>query len=978
MPSRVTQFESAQPESLPPLPTTGPRSRVEQFEGREPTPTDQFHRFQEQFIAAASSGPGNAPLAQITSAAMGLAAEPILDMFGPQAPLTDTIFNGTDNFGTRAVDAVIKLAPLAVGIGAGSVAFRVAGKIAAPLAADILSGAAAGVAGGAAEAVVRQRELAPSMVFGGVLGAAGGAVVGKLSKPGRELAKQYAGRPDVSRLPDINVLDETIPHVPVETLEILARRRADVADRARKSASEAFRRIVPAGGTKETVHPAVWRMARKEAATAARAIRSDTSLEGEGEAINRMFSRVLENVKNHELLQALKSVQSTYVTRLSVTLARDKKAFGTVGGQFADRILRNEELKDHMEGRLVDDVLRPLWRGVPKYEEELIDRVLHGEGGRLSNEGLSVVGRWREIADHWFKQGSELGLMEEVTAGHPAAIAAAGGSRFQATMVPAPEAGPIVRTIVQSAMGNVPKTVPLQYKANWVPYYIDRKAMGQLATKGNARRSAFLQKLVKDGEADNIREAERLLEELLEVPHAGTSLHIRSPFQHERQLALQLPRERNARVWMRRAAHDHARRLSQAKVWGPQDELFYEMKEQLKQQGGDVERLEKLFRVYVGRPPKGTGFEFAAAGRSARAASTVTLLGPRVGLLQFMQLANTAARTGIKTTAEAIVAGWRNPELRLASEEVGALLPSEHLLTTTEPVGRLGEWWIKFVTQMPRFDRAVRQVSALAGGLAAKDWAREYWRLAQADAASGTPSLAQRGLMGRAGTGLGLRTPAARMMLVRRRLEEGAGIPVSDVMKHEGELPIELVQTAMRNVSHKTQFASTIMDMPEAWRTTGKGRFIYTLRTFAKQQSAFVTQMIDDAVRYGDTGPITRFLIMYPTAYHFAKPYLDFLSGREFVSDADQPTLDRVRNALSGAMWTGMWGGMGDFINQLSGRDPKKAAMSAILGAPVSQAINVGSAAASVPLTGNTALLERELYRNLPVPIRAVIQNANR
>ena len=915
---------------------------------------DRFKAWQQQLETTAGPPVLGSPygVGRAVSGALGMVVDPILDIVGPQAPLTEKVFGGEDNALTRVADVALKVAPLAIGVGIGGLAAKAAGRLAGTALADMGVGALSGIAGAGAESIVRQTELVPALILGGAFGTGGGAIVNKLSKPGRDLARQFAARPSANKIPDIDELDATIPHVPVESLEIAARRRAEVRSRATTAARKAYREIVPKD---IEPHPAIKRLARKEAAAAARAVRSDLSLEAEGNAINQLFSSAVRKTGIDDILGALQRVQGVWVTRLAVTLSRDRAAFKSVGREFADKILRTEELKGHMEGRLVTNVWRPLWKDVPKHEEHLVDGFLHGEGGRLSNAGLAAAGRWREIDDALFDQSSRIGLLEEVSPEHAAA------QRIAATTGQEP-----------------PQLVPLQYKTNHVPYYIDREKLGALARPGK-ERTAYLQKLVRDGEADNMSEAQRLLEEVLETPHGGTQLHVRSPFQHERQLALQLPRERNAKVWSRRAFHDHARRLSQAKVWGPQDEVFYDMKRRLAAEGGDADRLDKLFRTYVGRPPKGTGTEFAAAGRAARTLSAVTLLGPRVGMLQYLQLSNTGARLGIRNTLEGLVAGWRNPDLRQAAEEVGALLPSEHLLTTTEPVTKMGEWWVKHFTQMQRADRGVRGISTLAGGLAAKRWAGEYWRLLQADAAAGSPSLARTGIAGRALVASGIRNRADRMGILRRRLEETLGIPIKRVIASEGELPFETIQAGMQNASNKTQFASTMLDLPEARSTTGLGRFIFTLRHFVKQQTPFVTKMVSDAVKYGDTGPIVRYLALYPTLYAAARPYLDFVAGREQVDMADATTMERVTAALEGALWTGIFGGMGDFFNQLSSRDPARRLAFSAMGAPIAQGLEVGGAAAGAITTGSWDQFYNALYKNLtPSPVKAVIQHANR
>lgn len=913
----------------------------------QPTPKQKFHSALDE-----TYGQGLGVGGPIGKAAMGLIADPMLDLFGPQSALTNKLFGGEENFGTHAADVGIKLAPLAAGLltgGAASAGMEAMG-VGGSLLADTAIGGLSGAAGGAASAEVNQTPVAPAAVAGALGGAVLGLGVNRLSSAGAKLAAAYAKRN--TEFPLIAELDQTIPHVSVDQIEVSARTDA---------ARQAFRARVPAGSAKESIDPIIWKRALSDAKQAAMKDNTATSdLEMEGDFINRLAQKVMgrsSRVQNPDFmnntLDVIKQKWGQYVTRLEVTLSRDKAAFGTVGPKLADMIHRAEELKDPLEGRLVQNVWKTMWHGVPKEEEEIVDSVLHGEGGQLSTEGLAAVKRWRDLRDLTYKEMSDLGLQEEVRMG-PAA----------STRVPSPFSD-------FSSTGAQPefpapaapewKTVPLQYRTNYVPYYRDPAGMARLAQRGTKEHEAYIQKLISDGEADNRAHAEQLLYDALDTEKHGSPLQIRSgPMQHERELALEFPRVRNAKQWSRQYFHDYARRTSQAKVFGPQDEEFIKLRDQLKAEGGDVDRLDRLFRIYVGRPPVDVT-RMAAPARAARTLNTMTLLGPRVGILQLLQLSNTAGRIGVRHTLEALVAQWRNPELRAAAEEVGALLPSEFLLTDQEPVNKLGEWWINNVTQMPHGDRAARSVSALAGGVAAKKWAQEYWKLAQADAASGTPSLA-RGGAGAALKYVGIRNPAERMAILQRRLEETLGIPIAHVMKMEGELPIESLMSAMRSASHNTQFANTLLTMPEA-RRTGWGQFLYMLKTFSKQQTPFITKMTSDAAR-GDTGPLVRYLLVYPALYTAVRPYLDFLAGKDAVSESDADAMEKVVEVLQGSMYTGIFGSMGDFVNQMAASDPGK-----LMGYAAGPAIsNAAGTIADVTkaVQGDAAPITKRALRSFP------------
>lgn len=849
------------------------------------------------------SDPRLAPYAH----ALGSLGAPVLDVFEPQTPLTEKLFGPVETPQSRAADTALKLSPLLAGFGAGSLATRAGAPLAARgmgMLVDVLSGAAGGAAGGAASAAVGDEPIAPAAVTGGLLGAGGGALVGGITGAGRRLAAQWAARPGKNAMPNIVDLDNTVPFVsPAQTV-----REA----RAGAARSE-FRKHIPEGpfarDLKQT-NPALWARATSEARKAAMRVAPGAKpdeLFQEQDFLQQLSDRAFRiNSPSHRrgVLDNIRSLWGKYVTRLATTLRRDPD-FGRFGGKFADIIARTTQLAERYEGLMHQRVLNPMWKGATPADELAVDKLARGESVKASPTAMAIFKRWREIADDAFEQLSGQGVMEQVSETHPAAVAAGGKT-----------------------------TVPIQRRTNYAPTYRDHGAMAKLAKNG-PQRAAFIQDMVRKGEADTVEEGARLLDELLSKDRSGDPLHIRGAFQHERELTFDLPRETNARKWSERWAHELSRRLASARVAGGQDEAVKEIFKAMREEGlhRGADRFENLWRNFIGRPGHDVRSVMPLA-RRARDINAIALLGPRTGLLQMMQLANPAARMGIKRTMEGIAAIMRNPELRGAADEVGALLPSQQLLHSDEPVSRVGDLWLNWMTQMPRGDRGARTISALAGGISAKQWAQEYFELATGAGAGSVP---------RAGVGgalkyVGIRNPAERMQILRRRLEETLGIPADRVMALQGQLGDEELATAMRAGSHNTQFGSSYLDLPEG-RRTPEGQFLYQLKTFSKQQTPFFTKLVSDATK-GDTGPLTRYLLTYPTLYVAAKPILDFLSVKDAVDEADEETMEQVKHTLMGALQTGMFGGMGDFINQMAASDPARGA-SYVLGPAAGQALGI-------------------------------------
>lgn len=217
----VGEFEAAHADT-----TRKQRDWVGALEASEKLGIPPAERFRNWRQAGEEPGLLGLP-GKLISGAVGMIVEPPLELFGPQAPLTEKLFGGAENFGTRAADAAIKLSPLAIGIGTAGVGSLVLRKAAGTIIADALIGAVSGAASGAAQGVVLQEDPGPPALLGLVLGTAGGFAINRLSKPGRELARQYHNRPGRDKIPTLDELDAEIPHVPFEGLEDAARRRAE-------------------------------------------------------------------------------------------------------------------------------------------------------------------------------------------------------------------------------------------------------------------------------------------------------------------------------------------------------------------------------------------------------------------------------------------------------------------------------------------------------------------------------------------------------------------------------------------------------------------------------------------------------------------------------------------------------------------------------------------------------------------------------
>jgi hypothetical protein len=826
----------------------------------------------------------------------------------------------------QTANIATKLAPLAAGfLGAGAAAPVGGALIGAGLSPGLAAtlglaaeGALGGASYGATNALVEQKPFLPEVGMGAAFGAVGGAAIGRVSSAGAKLEAEFAKR--ASGPLDLYEIARTTPNMPAKRLA-LSRERA---------AQAAFRDVVPEGGTLESAGDVLWERAKAKAReSAGKAWQFEDDPNVVGEALNGFAKRIFRVSKPKAqpgLFDQLKTGWGMWVTRAANSLRRDETAFPKgIGHEMATLMERTTALQERYEGELVNRMNKML-HGLPEDELKsgLFNFLTNRSGGRVSAGGAAAAKAWRQMSDDMFRALDERGVRELAPPTHPAG---------QGELFP----DVVERANMKLAMEEDKsgwKMIPIQYRQNYVPHYRDPKVVSRLSRSSSTRRN-YIEQLIDSGHAADESEAGALLDQMLRESDRGVPLEIRGGIaQHTRELLLNIPAVTDARVWMRRAIHEHAKRAAEAHVFGGSDQTFRDLLGQLREAGGDVSRFDRLFRLFVNRPDpmdKKWGGIVTGTGN----AMNVMYLGPRVAPLQLMQLSNTAARFGWRSVMEGIAGAVRNPGLREMVEQSGATLPSFHLQTgDIDAAGAFGRWWMETVTQMPKFDRGVRIVSAIAGGI-------EGQRLAQKLAL----------------------TPFNKVLV--RRLEY-LGLDPERILAQGGKLRREDIMVAMRNAAHNTQFASHVLDMPERWRTPA-GRLIFKLRTFAKQQTPFIGKLVGDAMR-GDPAPLVRYLLTYPTVYAAVRPLLDMLSTRPVMDDADQDMSERIYNALSGAAWAGMFGGLGDFINSALSTD-KSRLMSMPLGPAAATAVGITSDVAQLG-KGNAVPIVQRLSK-LPVMLPA-------
>jgi hypothetical protein len=698
---------------------------------------------------------------------------------------------------------------------------------------------------------------------------------------GHKLAEGASMVPGLARTALHTGLPRSVTEVLAETPRVSA--EALNADTRAGAARDAFKLAMGTEDYASTTNDILKQRALADAKRAA--VRSGTPAAAddvvvEGNFINNVTKRLgarMNESRFGKVLGDLQLLRRRWVTNLKTTLIKDP-AFGPQGPAIAEGLVRSEQVADKLEGELssyFDRYINPLLKN--DEERKNFTELLGGEGVQAMNPRIEEAVKLAREADNGvFANASAVGLRELVPKTH-----AVGQEELF------PEIAAKAREIAKGDPAEYAK-VPIQYRQNHVPRFYTSDTIAALSKPGEIRTNA-MKKLVENGLATNMDDASRVVDEMLHASDGYfTSAEFRGgPLQFSRELLLDLPWEKDPRKWWKRYSHISSRRIAQGAVFGPQDEKLTAWLENVAENGGDHKRAFDIYRNIIGRPTREMSRGHALAAASG-AVQTVSWLGPKTAMLQFMQLANSVGEYGAGNTIRAMGGLLKDPVTRDLATEVGALLPSSNQSFEGDVGSSFSSWWLNNITQMPRADRVVRTVSGTAGMLAARQWGKAL------------PTL----------TGRGAQVAARNLTRL--------GIDPAEVLANSGELSAPQLRTAFLNGANTTQFASHLSDMPEAWKTP-LGRFIFKFRAFSKQQTTFVSNLVDEAFRHKNPKPLMRYLAAYPAIFQSVRPVLDFLAMRP-PRDQEESAMDY----LKGILYTGMLGGLGDFYNNATANDTSR------------------------------------------------------
>jgi hypothetical protein len=792
-----------------------------------------------------------------------------------------------------------------------------------------LNAGATGLAGG----LVRGEDVPATLKRAGTYAAGGAAIGTALSGLGAgvRLVKGLFNPGNVRTIDDILA---AIPGAGEMPDAIAATNREAVRDAARK----AYRMVIPEGQVADDVGPKVFDTAKKSARRAASIATKGLQTYGGTDpvAMNYVVQDALRQASlapGPAKTGALKGIYQFYSTVLRDTgsTLRKDPMFGPVGAQIADLMERGNMAAALHEGE-GEEFLFGLYKGLSDKERHNLTLASERLATPINDAVASRVTEWHNYAHSQYLQLAQKGVREQDVAltlrfnalpdAERNAVRGAFANPGDLTNV-SDEAQKTLGAI-KGADGRFRGDaimVPLREKSSYVPHFINPALLKRLYLVGSDERNTALFKIIEQGQATNKKEASDVLDKILDKSQFFSPAEVRTPFQFSRELDLGLPYETDPKKWMPLYAHYNSRRLAQAAVFGGEDEVFQTLKGQLGQTApGGAERLDKIWRAYIGRPKVDP-----ALGSFSRAASnlaTVAFLGPKTTLLQFMSLSNTAAAYGVRNTLVGVASALASPTTRAMVRESGATLAGMRHIFDVEGPDKWALGWVKTMG-IEGTDRMTRIASAVAGLTKASQVAKRY----AAYMTKGPLSAWERGRAG-------------ELERVITRL----GLDPTALVEQGGKLTEEQARNALLMGGEKIQFASRAIDLPE-FKSTNWGKWIYKFKTWSIQQAKFIDDyVIKEAQRpwpHGNLKPAARYLLALGVGTEASHSVLDLLAGR--TPDGNRDNMQRVRDML----YAGALGAWGDMTNAMAGGDSGQAAKQ-IIGPGASSILEFGADVAKV------------------------------
>jgi len=419
-----------------------------------------------------------------------------------------------------------------------------------------------------------------------------------------------------------------------------------------------------------------------------------------------------------------------------------------------------------------------------------------------------------------------------------------------------------------------------EMRRNYLTHYYDDKLIKKTLTPGTPEFKRAMAIIEGRGEALAQKEALSALKSWLSAPPEFRT----GPINFPRNDILGLPYEKDPLKVMSRYVYSVRKRLEVARKYGGDYRGVEDVYRQIATEGGNPKVAKNIFDAFNDRLPR----DYADLVRAASTYNVLTMLSMTAGFVQPSQLINTAAIAGYGNLIRALGA------IQSKTEREWVISTGAHINEVIQDMlgvtgSDLSNWWVKYGTLLEPLDKANRMVAAVAGRMHAEQTAEKF-------AKKQTPRLAEQ---------------LTRLML-----------DPAEVLAQGGKLTEEQLKKAGLRVSLDTQFATSVLDLPEL-RNSSVGRVVYQFKTFALQQTNFVMKDIIAPMKAGNFGPVTRYAAgMGPISYPMAT-LIRGVKGRPAPND---PALKKIEDlAMVGSFgvyydtWMALAAGPDRFLSLLIG-----------------------------------------------------------
>lgn len=359
---------------------------------------------------------------------------------------------------------------------------------------------------------------------------------------------------------------------------------------------------------------------------------------------------------------------------------------------------------------------------------------------------------------------------------------------------------------------------PFAYRENYFPLVYPDHVIRKYLEPGPVREKT-LQYILNTGQASTKEEAEDLLRRHFVTPpefrygHLQVARELTLP-DWERDPLKVLP------LYFMRAW----KRIETARDFGAGDEAAAQAIKALRDEGHDAKLASDIYFAFADKAPR----DYGNLVRLTRTFNIVTMLST-AGLLQFAQHGNIIASAGFRNYLKGL-GGLMSKEGKEWAATTGAYMQEliQELVPISEDIAgqrSASAFWLRFIGLTP-LDKANRMIASLAGYHRATELAARH-------AAAPSKKLA---------------TELARL-----------GLDADLVVRQGGTLTREQLRVAGQQMSHLTQFRGASLDLP-ALRSTPAGQFMFLFKSFAIQQMRYTHDLLQNARKNGEWGPLLRYL----------------------------------------------------------------------------------------------------------------------